>query len=436
MLIHNIDITILTPVHIGSDKKLTSAGEYIATNNSIQIIDQNSINNIFIEDKELRNLFLNEILEKGVNVNIWEFFKNHKVEDKFKFSRINNLNAKDFNPDSNNILELAIETNGNKYIPGSTLKGVIRTIFFAYLIKKDTCIQNAIEKIIEENQRLNIIKDEALKLEKKLLDSKFGKIIFEDSSGIDNQYIEMEIAKRVHLFGVDTEGLDNIRECISKEAKLNFRLKIKDQKVNELECFWEPELKSVFKIINDINKDYINYEIELLKKSKSSIAKKISENFNFILKEIEESESYQAFIRLGKGKTMFFQIILPFISEISRDKILNLIIKDDDKSNFPSTRIVNDFDEIFGWVMLSLNGLKKKELVLVENFCEDVQVGKTIKVNYIAPKIVSFKLNGIVYESVQLVNPLKRTFEKYEVVKVDIAQTNKEGIIKIVKINY
>lgn len=436
MNIHKVNITILTPTHIGCDKKLTSAGEYIATNNNIQIIDQNSVNDIFKQDKELRNLFLSSILEKGVNVNVWEFFKSHNVEDNLKFAQVSKLNAKEFNPNSNNILELTIETNGKKYIPGSTLKGVFRTIFFAYLIKKDFGVQSEIERIIDDNQSLHRIKDEVLILEKKQLDSTFGKLLFEDSSEIENQFIEMEIAKRVHLFGIDIEGLDLIRQCISKDTTLSFGLKIKDKKENILEYFWSPDLKSVFKIINEIVKDYIIFEVELLKNSKSETAKKITENLNSILKQIEESENYQAFIRLGKGKTLFFQVILPFISEKSRTKILNLIVKDDDKANFPATRIINDFDEMFGWVKLSVEGLVKKELVIVENFIEDVQLGMTIMVNYIAPKIVSFKLNGIMYNNVQLVNPLKRVFEKNEVIKVIITQTNKEGIIKIVKINF
>jgi len=432
--IHQIIIQTLSPLHIGNDHKITSVGEYIATSDNISIIDQYQLNKLFESDNELRKRYIKLILEKKENTNIWEYFKNEEITDKIVYSKVVRLNAFGFNPESNNLLELAIETNGEKYIPGSSLKGALRSLVFAYLISKDDMLKKEIEEIIlEKDNDLGEIKSKVLRIEKRELDHVFENIIIEDSETVENNSIIIEVSKRIHLFGIDTGGLDNLRECINEGVKIKTNIKVMNAVSNRYLSFINnDDLIEFFKIISSLMNNYIEFEIGLLEKSTSEIATKLIKNLEDIKTKIVNPENEGAYVRLGKGKTYLFQVILPFLSEESRKRIIKLKVKDETRrENYPQTRVLNYANQMFGWVKLGL-----PEIVYFNNQVENPKQDVTkLKAYFLEPKKVCLIYNGTFYPSLQLINPLKTTFKKRQEIEVILHQMSNEGKITQVKLD-
>lgn len=109
-------IEVLTPVHVGSGVKLAEGIDFIKTNSSVHIISQAELLKHLENDTEERDRF---------------------IKGNYKLSSLNNriLDGKRYNISigkTSEINEFERNGNGKPYIPGSSIKGAIRTI----LIKK------------------------------------------------------------------------------------------------------------------------------------------------------------------------------------------------------------------------------------------------------------------------------------------------------------
>lgn len=225
--LYNISLTTLSPIHIGTGDTLTSIGEYIATSASIKIVDQQALNKLFESHTGLRERFLFHIGEKQKNSNIFQFFKDEGLEQDISFTRTIPLHAKDFNTTSNNLLELLIDAGCGNYIPGSSLKGAFRSLFFAAAIMDDPSLKKKVSEIITsseliskpnkkltEQDILKQIRKQVEQLEDRLFQDDMTRFKVRDSGPFAGEDLCVEIAKREHLFGVDSTGLDVLRECI------------------------------------------------------------------------------------------------------------------------------------------------------------------------------------------------------------------------------
>lgn len=433
---YSIVIETISPLHIGSGESLTSVGEYVATNNTIRIIDQKHLRGL-LDTCHLSKPYLDFILNYAKNTHVWDFFTDQKIEKDLQFIREFPLNAEAFNPESNNILELAIETGDQKYIPGSSLKGAIRTLVFAYCISTDSSLQCEIEDIISENDNLYSIVKQVSSKENEWLNGDFNHLRVTDSEAVSNESIVAEVAKRSHLFGVETEGLDNLRECIAPETQIKTTITIKSEPINaQLGWLYDEDLAGLLRSINQVMDQYIGYEMDLLSKSNDAVAKELIKTLHALRQEIKQYGSNTALLRLGKGKTYLFQVILPMLSLKAQNKILQLIVKEEEaRSNFPKTRVLNDHNEMFGWVKLSLPALSLSETDIVDNKIETIKVGETILMAYsVDLKTVQLKLNGVPYEKVQMVNKLKIAFKKGAQIQVMVKQITKDGRLNQVEL--
>ena len=132
---HNLIITTLSPLHIGNGNSLTSIGEYFATNDNIHIVDSEELLELLQE--KLSNDYLKTILEDGKQTRAWDFLKDKGIKQPPALKSIHFNAPVGFDTNSNNTLELAIETDGLKYIPGSTLKGALRNLLFVNFITEE-----------------------------------------------------------------------------------------------------------------------------------------------------------------------------------------------------------------------------------------------------------------------------------------------------------
>ena len=74
-----VNIKTLSPLHIGNGEKLTSVGEYVASNSTIRIIDQEHLRGL-LDANDLSQDYLEYILNYEENTHVWDFFTNQKIE--------------------------------------------------------------------------------------------------------------------------------------------------------------------------------------------------------------------------------------------------------------------------------------------------------------------------------------------------------------------
>ncbi len=436
----NIQICPLTPVHIGNGHSITSIGEYVSSKNSIRIINQEKLNKL-LNSKGLYDDYLKHILSEQQNANIWNYFVEQGIENDIAYDNEYRFNAPDdHNPENNSLLELHIKTAGKKYLPGSTIKGTVRNSIFAYCISEDYKLKEKLENIINSANSLWKIKERINDIEKRLLDSLFKNIRPEDTGSIDEENTIVEVSGRQHLFGTNTEGLGTLKECIAENTEINTVLTIKHDEeklpAQYLSFFSDDNTIGLFNAINNVTLKYIEFEISLLKESTDGIAKVLLEFLYNMQTEIKRLKNNECVLRMGKGKTYFFQTILPFLSHQSMDKVLNLMVKDDEKRrNFPQTRVLTGKNRFFGWIKITT---KEKEAPAVseitDNIVEKPDLTKTVLTAYIIDDHnVYLKYNGELYEKVQLINKYLN-FEKNREIKVLLWQMTKKGRINQVKI--
>ncbi len=430
-------LNVYSPLHIGNGIKLTSVGEYVSTNQTVRVIDQEQLmpllNSMGIYDE-----YIEYILNYAENSHVWDFFTSRGIEKEIKYTREMSLNAKLFNPQSNNILELAIETGRKKYIPGSSLKGALRTMIFAHCIAGTPELKTRIENLIAVKDRLYDIKNNVEKIENDLLKDLFHYFRVEDSEPVGDEHVGVEVAKRVHFFGVKTEGLDNLRECICRDSVIKTNISIVEEKIPvEFNYLKKQGLIGLFQVINRVTENNIDFEINLLKASAEPVAREVTMALSGIKSQIASAKGQCAFMRLGKGKTYLYQVILPFLSANSQKKIISFMVKDEEsRFNFPHTRVLTDDNQMFGWVKLSIPAVSLEEIRFYNNLVDNPEKGVTrLKAYFLEAKKACFMINGIVYNEIQLVNQFQKVCKIGEEIEVTVQQVTREGKINQVKID-
>lgn len=150
-----IKIQVITPTLIRSGEVISNVSECVIEDNRLKIIDKEKLLNMF-KDKNLKN-FVNELSSMITNQreNIKDLLNKYKIpiDEVIKYSleiksKIERNNESSRQPSRN--IYMPILTGENAYIPGSTLKGVIRNALLFYALEKDKSKQNAfLEKTAE-----------------------------------------------------------------------------------------------------------------------------------------------------------------------------------------------------------------------------------------------------------------------------------------------
>ena len=136
---YNIELKTVGPVFIGSGKE-TNKKEAIFNNDSVIIVDAKKMFK-YLCDKELIDKYQKYMLDD--NIDLKYFFEKNKIRENIyrdwnikRFARGEySKNAKDIN-----IGRFVRDGNEKVYVPGSSLKGMLRTILAgAYIIKDANC---------------------------------------------------------------------------------------------------------------------------------------------------------------------------------------------------------------------------------------------------------------------------------------------------------
>ncbi|HIQ48607.1 MAG TPA: type III-A CRISPR-associated RAMP protein Csm5 [Aquifex aeolicus] len=208
----------LTPVHIGDGEEIIP-WEYAVENKHIKIYTPEKIvsqlREKFYGDK-LRNLLLelrNEVRDYGFSKSLGEFLRerNINIEEIYRVeTRVPLKNRTDYKG-----IKSFIKSRKDVYIPGSEVKGALRTIFifgvvYEELKRKNAYLYNSLKKIIENALEESYQNPRKRRDAWKEADKKISALIFRD-----NKDAKYDIFKAVHVS--DSESKDP-SECLYVDA--------------------------------------------------------------------------------------------------------------------------------------------------------------------------------------------------------------------------
>lgn len=249
---YQIELTTQSPVFIGDGRELNKK-EYIKSGNLVYVPDLEKMYSVLV-NRRLEREFENFMMKEGIK-DLGQWLRHHNVSPKEseQFSKYT-LNAGDVFLNGRG--SLAINTfikdaYGCPYIPGSSMKGVLRTIVLAYLLKKDARSfeqeSAALVKLARtSNQKRKwFLKDITGKIEKNAfytLDRRdiedkpidgaendfMSCLLVSDSRPLDIK--DLVLCQKIDVFNDGSENSLNVtRECIKPNTKIYFDLTITEE---------------------------------------------------------------------------------------------------------------------------------------------------------------------------------------------------------------
>lgn len=247
--VYRMSLTTLSPIFIGSGEELNKS-MYVYKDKEISVIDERKLIKELLLRRGLYDSFLNECASG--NLNLTDFLKrnlsNYKNMNIYKYNVISYSDVKT-NGKLNNINTFIKSSNGNPYIPGSSIKGAIRTAIIAGEIINNKSKYNNFFKSIINNKN---------KYDENYIVTNISK-----NFNVKNNIFKNNIFKNIAVSDTNDTNINNL--CISKRYDISTHMEIG----HELPIYMEllkPCLKFNFLLtldssfsINDLSKYFNNF---------------------------------------------------------------------------------------------------------------------------------------------------------------------------------
>ncbi len=375
-----VKLKVKSPIHIGSLQQKISRFEFLYNNGYIYPISENILAK-FLYEKNLIDIYIKEIESLGNRFNLETFFKNSHisltVQDYERLSNGKRIKTLTDISKMNDFRPFIRDGLGHLYIPGTSIKGVIRTAIL-YNVLKNLKKQNEkeFEKKIVERILKNIQNDTKRKNKKKLFqwgnEEFFENFVLGDKKlsphtdwlkmfHVTDAYPKGEIT--TILIPINIIKKENERKWIYKKENAEHLTTIWNEVVTEnaifeFEMTWDRRLIEEFKrnnkniflpekiseILNHIDnwaKDIFDFEKTFLKGSRLDIW----------------YEKNKANFRIGFGSGMISTTIAMLLPETVRQSIRNYAGKNKGQQIAPKSRRVwiNNTQPIpLGWAVLEV----------------------------------------------------------------------------------
>lgn len=432
----------ITPIFIGTNQanELSPYSDFIQESGKVIFIDQNKLEKALANKPSLIDDFVKNIRLSMDNsktrseFDLKEFIENNlgdiELIKKYELSTDSDLGKTK--------IRRFISTNGYPFIPGSTIKGALRTaIIYDWIInseqgeKKLNSLIDKIKNLFERKTDLVKRKSEGPRLSKeefeelksiqkpkeilKKLDEELNEqMLFgtqrNNPTGFDARHIKISDTEKFSISNISISKLLRIKlkdesevsplpsEIVNENSETSFYITIEKLfKQNSLLSFNTYNVSDLFRIINQFSLDTIKYEINSFISFHNNPKSKISDektdysnvvNFYEELKEmIEKSENKYAVVRLGSGKTYFDNSIGIAIynkDEETFKKFRELLelgknpqTKKLVEGRFPTTRTIVEATSLpTGWILIQV---LNNEQVEINNIYQSNAIKKIFK---------------------------------------------------------
>ena len=228
------------PVFVGSGQNLKKK-EYIFDEKKgrVKIIDVNKMLGFICKDKNLMRDYEKLMMSGDKNDDLQSFFNDHKISEKdYKNWILRECNVKG-NFNGEDINTFVRDGRGEAYIPGSSLKGMFRTVILSYLIRHaDEAYKNEMRaRVVEDlsDEHLDEVdKEMSVKfLHSKLTDSDRKDMVNSIMRGLiisDSKRIADKNMALYKKFDMSAKGeghsLNLVRECVDFKVKIETTITI------------------------------------------------------------------------------------------------------------------------------------------------------------------------------------------------------------------
>ncbi len=368
-----IKIEVLSPVHIGSGNMLQNNTDFVTTDNGvdyyIRVVDDKKILEL-IGVEHLNDWLLSIERKDNTKELVKRYAPNSKVADYSKRRLIDyssGINKQD------TLKECIHNGQGLPYIPGSSIKGSIRTAILASLVEN---IKNKEEKIkTKRTDRNGNPLLSGSKIEQELFGNDPNSDIFRFIQ-VGDAYFEKdsEIALRVVNINIrnGNDLQDNSKpqliEAINNGESSTFQMKIASEYYNWVKTKFTSignlpkeidSLSNLFMLINAHTEKLVKSELKYWKDIDKTGAEKYVENLENILEVIESCEKgKECVLRIGHASGWRFitggwtekldnfkDVVIP----ASRPRNFNYTNFD-----FPKSRRIDEESDALGFVKLSI----------------------------------------------------------------------------------
>jgi CRISPR/Cas system CSM-associated protein Csm5 (group 7 of RAMP superfamily) len=346
-----MDFTIetLTPVNIGNGEVLSQFSDYVYEDGFIYYLGH--------------NLLLKEISKKPNSEEIIDKFV-FIVQNQAKGNLKNRFNLRDFfkeieldykeyamrriavGTEIKEQIRLHIKSSGQPYIPGSSLKGAIRTALISFFFKDSKEIINK-KKYIGEDIFGSFGRD------------KLKYLFVSDTPPFAEE--NLGIAK-FYKFNIKSgeKDIPVVKEVITGGASNSFAIKTTAQKNDvqkKFDFLHEGNEVLLLEVINDYAKKNIEIELQQLQRCNSDEINEIKDFYSSLLTSVEATDSKsEAYLRIGAGKTYYDNTVAQKMSKETIRLLITRNFKKADINFFPVTRTIaveRDRKGVPGWVRIS-----------------------------------------------------------------------------------
>lgn len=226
-----LTLKVESPLHIGSGETYVEM-DFIADKGSIKLIDYEKLLEMVEFSEEVMDKLIKATETGEVKNKITEIFGIDKSQ--ISFSKVMNLIGKE--PKKSLKIQKHIQTLGRAYIPGSSIKGFLRTaVLFKFLEENPDVLLVSIQKLKKRLSRgrnpSRLRKFAANEIEKTVFGSTPHKDIFRSLRVTDSSFAENTAVYEVRIIG-NPQTIPLYLECISPGEILNCKVQI-DESIKE-----------------------------------------------------------------------------------------------------------------------------------------------------------------------------------------------------------
>ena len=229
---YTLTLTTKAPVFVGSGV-VYGKMDYIfdAARQTVSFINQTQFFQLLI-DRDLIDKYESFILNKRPTDTIQYFLKNickldAKTINSLIVNRVSAADALDENHSLKEIQAFIRRADGRAYIPGSSLKGCLRTVLLTNMLLRDSNKADPINIKQLESKYLHTL--QITNKQSDMVNSIMRGISISDSEPIDEK--NMILASKIDSLPDGFENRINVvRQCIAPETKITFRLTL-DQNI-------------------------------------------------------------------------------------------------------------------------------------------------------------------------------------------------------------
>lgn len=390
---NNIKIANLSQIHVGSGEMLQNHTDFVVRasangkGSDIYVIDPNRVGKLIGDDLQLFQQWAASIDKGDTNSFFQLYLKNYSISE-YSRRRITNYAIGDNS--SATLKECIHDGMGRPYIPGSSIKGAIRTAIIASLADK-------MPKATKENLVDVLLNEKKKYMDEDGMHSSAENVMLGDTPNenlmrfirVGDAFYERGSEVAVNQISLNETHRDNLKdkskmqavEAIAEGEESSFLLAIDKDKYDEVyKCYKQASLKGnnieelkgmkrlpsdlssiplLFKLINEHTKKLVESEINYWNDlTQNQGAEYYIESMNEILDSVSSCKDGECVLRLGQaigwrfitgawteGLDNFYGSVVPIARPNNKRYT---------EYDFPKSRRMDDESYLFGFVKLSI----------------------------------------------------------------------------------